>query len=184
MNKLLPNYQILIPPLKRDISMINEAEAKEYFDWYLTQCPARTSYLLQQIGYTGDSFNQIVYTPESLKVVWAWFHDVVAAYDQEKENRKAVLLKEYIIRDIGMYLGETFTHNFSTLRWNYFTQPKNDFFVNTPGITGFYDRKFTPPFPMFFEPIHMTGVQAAKIAQGRARHSDLYDLYVKWADKV
>ncbi len=178
------DYQVLIPPIDKEIRTLSETEAKQYFDWYVKQCPVRSVYLLQKAGVVSGAYDRIVYTPDSLKKIWAWFQRIAAVGKDKDGEKKLTLLTEYIIRDVGMYLGETLTHNFSSLSWGYFTKPRNDFFVNTPGIMGFCDKQFAPPFPLFFDPIHMTGVQAAKILFGTGKKSDLYNLYMKWSDKV
>ena len=89
-----------------------------------------------------------------------------------------------MLRDIGMYLGETWKFNYPFLKWGYYTTPKNDYFVNMPQIMGFYDMNFSPPFPLSFEPIHMATVQAAKLLRKKHTSHDLIDLYTKWEGKA
>ena len=86
-----------------------------------------------------------------------------------------------IFDDIGKYLGEVFVKNLPGVSWTYYEKPKRDFFVKMPVIQGFADRHFSPPFKMYFEPVHMAGVQAAKIWDGRQQKTDLLDLYHHWA---
>ena len=42
-------------------------------------------------------------------------------------KRQLTLETEYIIRDIGMYLGETFRKNLPCIFWTYYTKPTRDF---------------------------------------------------------
>ncbi len=48
------------------------------------------------------------------------------------EKRRFSLITAYIMRDIGMHLGEVFVKNYSNISWGFYTKPKSDFFVNQP----------------------------------------------------
>ncbi|MFQ9515911.1 MAG: hypothetical protein ACLRZ9_08780 [Eubacterium sp.] len=87
---------------------------------------------------------------------------------------------EYILRDIGMYIGEMFVTNYSQIYWTFYTEPKSDFFVNQPLLLGFVDKSFIPPYQMEFEPIHMVGVKAANLFDGTEKNTDLLNLYLQW----
>jgi hypothetical protein len=94
------------------------------------------------------------------------------------------LQTEYIIRDIGMYMGQVFVHNNPRIHWGYYEKPKTDFFVNQPLLLGFEDSNFTPPFKCAFEPIHMVGVQAANIWENTQKNEDLLLLYQRWEQMI
>ena len=139
-------------------------------------------------------------TPESLHLLWKWFlqraeTESVVYVDEEKHNNKIsnsiwrkekqlTLETEYILRDIGMYLGETFRKNHPNIYWTYYTKPRKDFFVNHPILKGFVDRTFNQPFEACFEPIHMAKIQATKVMDKTAKTVDLLNLYSIWAEKT
>ena len=111
------------------------------------------------------------------------------ARDIFKPWRRALSTKtEYLIRDIGMYVGKTFVAQYpQRLSWTYRSAPQSDIFVNTPLLTGFVQTRdmrgnaLPQPFHPEFEPIHMTGVQAVKILHGRQANEDLYRICLLWS---
>ena len=98
-------------------------------------------------------------------------------------ERQLTLETEYILRDIGMYVGETFRKNNLQIYWAYYTNPNRDFFVNHPLLMGVVDRTSGQPVNVVFEPIHMVGVQASKLLDRSSKPEDLYKLYCWWAEK-
>lgn len=199
-------YNILIPPITKPIEEFSHSEAKSFFEWYISQIPYRVRYLSACIARDLNiDVGQVNLTPDSLVVVWRWFlkiaqterspqgrldelntffADLPIAHRQYMVNEYAEqfsLQTEYILRDIGMYLGEVFIRNHSSLCWSYYSAPKSDFYVNRPLLIGFEDSSFTPTFKMVFEPIHMAGIQAANIWDKSQKDTDLFCLYRKWS---
>jgi hypothetical protein len=139
-------------------------------------------------------------SPESLLLLWKWFRKraktepVILTKDRKTQTGYAnglftkesqlTLETEYILRDIGMYLGETFRKNHSQIYWTYYTKPKRSFFVNHPLLKGFVDMTTEVPFHAEFEPIHMAGVQAAKILSKGSKDTDLFSIYTVWSQKM
>ena len=89
-----------------------------------------------------------------------------------------------ILKGIAMYLVQVFVQNEEGTAWTYFEQPKREVRVNMPCVSGFEDNRFTPPFQMFFEPVNMTMVQAAKMWSSEESEEDLYNLYQLWKTKI
>lgn len=192
------NYDILIPKLDKSIFQLNEAEAEEYFRWYMEQIPGRVAYVskvcARELHIPEEKLDC---SPESLVLLWKWFRrraktERIPHIGEEKSaagiafvgNRQLTLETEYILRDVGMYLGETFRKNNPQIYWTYYTKPRRDFFVNHPLLKGFVDRTFDKPFEASFEPIHMAHVQASKILKNTSRDTDLRNIYNIWAEKV
>ena len=145
------------------------------------------------------------FEPDRLTYIWKWFLNVAEIeekrskkikrtpfkvqnrkkqFQYEFENldsKKLSLQTEYILRDIGMYIGQMFVDYHSQIYWDFYTEPRTDFFVNKPLLLGFKDKEFMPPFSMEFEPIHMVGVQAAKLLDGTQKETDLLYLYEQWS---
>lgn len=199
-------YDIAIPPLSKPFAELTSREVRYYYKWYLEQIPKRIEYLSEYCAKQMNvDFTDIDLSPESLVIIWRWFlsiaqkertprkrieelekqyKDCPFAFQQYmlNESREQFSLQtEYIIRDIGIYLGEVFVKNNPSICWGYYEKPKSDFFVNMPVLTGFVDCRFNPPFQMIFEPIHMVGVQAANVWDNSQREDDLLRLYQKWS---
>lgn len=134
-------------------------------------------------------------SPESLILVWKWFLKVAQIRKASKgelrrlkeelsifpesfqehvvkdSSKELTIVKEYILRDIGMYIGEVFNKEYNHIKWGYYSKSKSDMFVNKPVLMGFKDTSYDPPFETEFEPIHMVGVQATKLFDGTQKES-------------
>lgn len=197
------NYDILIPKLGKSIFKLNEQEAASYFEWFMERVPERVAYVSKVCATElRISEEKMDCSPESLLLLWKWFRrraktEPVVYTEEEKEElskkfpdsirkneRQLTLETEYILRDIGMYLGETFRKNNPHIYWTYYTKPRRDFFVNHPLLKGFIDRSYGQIFEASFEPIHMAGVQAVKIMKKTSKDTDLLNIYNIWAKKI
>lgn len=194
------NYEILIPNLDKSIYQLNQSEAEAYYRWFIEKIPARVAYLSQVCARQSHiSIENMDLSPESLIILWKWFRKrakIEPVIKEEKTDetkgrskrmwsneRQLTLETEYILRDIGMYVGETFRKNNLQIYWSYYTNPNRDFFVNHPLLMGFVDRTSGQPVNVVFEPIHMVGVQASKLLDRSSKPEDLYKLYCWWAEK-
>lgn len=198
-------YSILIPPLSKEIAKLNANEANNYFKWYQSKIQERIDYLSYFcIDYLNLKQEKLEFEPQSLLYIWECFLKV-AEIETKSENvdinmkdykrksegvfgnddtRQLSLQTEYILRDIGMYVGELFVKYHPQIYWSFYTEPKTDFFVNQPLLLGFEDKEFTPPFQMEFEPIHMVGGKAANLLDGTQKKTDLLNLYRKWEEYI
>ncbi len=175
-------YEICIPPIKRPFHEMSDEEAQAYFDWYMQVMPQRIEYLAKTAAAKLKcDVRTFDLSPESLIPLWRWFL-TVAEKEPTTETREMFigsgyqfsLQSEYILRDIGMYLGKTLTVNDSALYWMIQKKPKNDVFFNKTVIQGFYDAA------MAFDPIHMAGVQGARFLYDEAKEEDLFNLYKQY----
>lgn len=205
MEKKKLSYSILLPPLDKSYDQLNERETQEFFDWYISEIPKRIEYMSTVCSnQLGISHTALDLSPKSLILLWDWFLKIAdvektpkAGIEEIKdklgkhyksfidyvvnESREQFSLEtEYILRDIGMYLGETFVRNHKKIVWGYHTDIERDSFANIPLLIGFEDADFHPPFKMEFEPIHMAGVQAGNIQDNTQSKEDLFNLYQKW----
>ena len=194
------DYKILIPPVSKPYAKFTINEAKKYFEWYINQIPFRIKYLEEVSECRLDM------TSQSLVSLWQWFLNSAEVEDTPKkrmaelkrlrkkspfaedilrENKVQFSLKtEYIIRDIGMYVGQFFVENSNKLYWSFLTDTEDGFLVNVPLISGFMDYEFNPPFPMQFEPNHMVGVIASNVFDHTQKATDLVDLCNLWLGYV
>ena len=197
-------YPVCIPPNRKPFFEMTHEEAEAFFQWHQSILGERidclSSVAARELGISKDLLDL---SPESLTPLWRWFLSILEIedtpqesldyfweHDEHPEPFRAELLKqrkkqytlqtELIMMDVAKYLGEVFVKSLPGIYWTYFEKPENDFFVKTPGLQGFADARFTPPFQMFFEPEHMTRVQAAHIWKGTQKEDDLFDLYHLW----
>ena len=195
------NYNILVPNIGKHIYELSEAEAADYFAWYVDVVPQRVAYLAEICAKEyGVSEEKLDCSPESLLIIWKWFRrraktestklpketkqSSCLTHRRASQTRQLTLETEYVLRDIGMYLGETIRKNCPNIYWSYYTTPKRDFFVNYPLLKGFIDRSFGSPQEVCFEPIHMARMQALKIIDRTSKDDDLFNLYNLWSQKV
>lgn len=175
------SYDICIPPIDKPFSLLSSIEAKNYFDWYISKIPERISYLSGEISKAmKKDLDLIDFSPDSLEIIWRWFLGEAHTETSASNVLQLDMQTEYIIRDIGMYVGELFNSRYTGINWSYYETPKTDFFVNRPVLIGFKDKSVFPPFCTVFEPIYMVRVQACKILLNRQKKDDLLNLYNKW----
>lgn len=213
MEDVLKNYLPLIPIFEKPPIEFSAKEAKMYFDWYLGNLDQRCAYLREIVVQTSEvTMDALDFTLESLRPLWAWFleHAQVVCNDNTQLLKQVLgegslkpefakdILKtndcilstrtEYLVRDIGMYVGKTFVTQYpQKLSWTYKRKPKNYIHVNEPLLIGFVqtnDMKgnaLSKPFFPDFEPIHMVGVQAVRVLDNRQTIDDLYRICRLWS---
>jgi hypothetical protein len=192
------HYDILVPKLGKSIFALNEEEAADYYNWFVGRIPERVAYVSEICAKELHiPLERMDCSPESLVLIWKWFlkrakTETIILSKEEKNHpafangtfrnkHQLTLESEYIIRDIGMYLGETFRKNHPQIYWTYYTKPKRNFFVNHPLLKGFVSAESGIPRELEFEPIHMARVQAASVLNHSAKETDLLKIYNIWA---
>lgn len=184
------HYEYLVPQLGKGIYQLNAEEAATYFDAFTGIIPERVSYVARICAKElRVPKSRLDCSPDSLLPLWKWFRRraktaPIPSAGAENGVRQLTPETECILRDIGMYLGETLRKNLPGIYWTYYTEPCNDFFQNHPLLKGFVDRTTGTPCPVCFEPIHMARVQASKILTGKSGDEDLRNLYSIWAEKT
>ena len=201
-------YSVPVPPVRKPFVDMTHEETDAYFRWHQAHLEERIAYLSQivsrQMRIPADRLDL---SPRSLIPVWRWFLKIVenrkhikfflqvekepsgatvtpTEWIADKEKQCYSLLGEMILKDIAMYLGQVFVQNEEGTAWTYFEQPKREVRVNMPCVSGFEDNRFTPTFKLFFEPVNMTMVQAAKMWRSEESEEDLYNLYQLWKTKI
>ena len=181
-------YQICLPPaaLRKSFHEMTPEEVQAHLSWYMDVLPQRIDYLSDTIAEELPCERSALdLSPESLRLVWRWFLKVGKTEEAEKllHHRKVVkptLQTEYILQDIGKYLGETFVRNHGCLHWGFFLN-SGDHYENQVLVLGFKDQSVSPPFQMRFEPMHMARGLAflALGAYGHPAEPD-EDALIKW----
>ena len=149
-------YDLLVPPFNEDVTTMTGKQAKEYYDWFLQHIPERVDYFTKRCEDDLDlPAHSINYDPESLVPIWKWFLSTARLEKMPEEElikmregakifgdsyitkKRLTVATHFIIRDIGIFLGEMWIHNYPQLYWTYSTQTKDSICANKPIIAGF-----------------------------------------------
>ena len=204
LTKKMKDYSPLIVPLSKPIEELTIAEAKKYNEWFVQNIDSRVDYLITKVAvHFGLQKTDLIYTTDSLFYIWKWFLEI-GEISKTKKNilrdlRKNLLgqpksfinhiinqnktefsiYTQYVLRDIGMYLGAMIRENFPQIKWSYKTSPKNYVDVNHPILIGFIDDnpEYPKPFYPDFEPIEAVECLALNLFDGTQNQEDLINLY-------
>lgn len=197
------SYDFLIPPYGFDFRSMTPAQAKKNFSWFLDHIPERMEYLCGRCAKDLKiSENQLDYSAESLISVWRWFLKFARVEETPRENIEQMekaseifgesfinrvqftVATQYMLHDVGMYLGECFVRNYTALEWTYYTKPKSDVYVNQPTISGFQMTYQGKQGAVSFAPLHMVKVQAAKLFDHTHNDQDVLSIFTYWRKYV
>ena len=195
-------YEHVVRPLRTEIRLLSEEETQLYFEWY-------TSIIEERIDYLRSYSNiRLDFTSRSLIKLWDWFlknakieptpqarlDEVERVYREAnspfvREASKILSVQfstesEYMIQDIAMYWGQVFVKNHPEIYWSYYTKPKTDVFRNSPVLLGFPNAEFPDRPGVAFCPGYMVKVQASRLFRNVAYKKDLYEIHLRWEDKL
>lgn len=193
-------YDLLVPPLGLDFYHMTKAQAGENFTWFLAHIPERMEYMRQRCAVDlRIPPSHLDFSSESLVLIWRWFLKTARMVPTPKEelarmregakifgpsyiNKKVFSVATvFIMRDIGIYFGETYIRNFSPLYWSYYTKPKNEVSAKKPVIAGFWAWvEGHPSAPATVDPIGAVEGAAAKFYDKTQTERDLYDAFTLW----
>ena len=205
--KRTTEYEPLIIRADKPFQEMTKKEADAYYEWFLSKIDERSDYLREIVSEALNiQIEQLDFTLDSTLLIWKWFLKE-AKLDKTPESeldkiRKGLLGQpqsfidnmverarvelsirtEYILRDIGMYIGKMFISNYESLKWTIKYKPKSYIYVNVPIIVGFVDDKpeYPKPFHPDLEPIDLARTPAMKIFYGTQKENDLYERCRKW----
>lgn len=193
------NYNLLVPPLGLNFSKMTPKQARDNYDWFISKIPERMDYFRKKC--TSDlniSINSLDYSFDSLVLVWKWFIKIARMEKTPKEElekmREGAMIfgdsflnytqftvaTEYILRDIGMYIGQTFVTVYPQLHWHLVTKPKNDIDINQPVIAGFKVKIENSFYDATLNPISVATGQAANFYDNSQNENDVYNFCKKW----
>lgn len=204
-------YKPLIIQADKPFQEMTKKEADAYSEWFLSKIDERSEYLREIVseGLHID-IKQLDFTLDSTLLIWKWFLKEAklaktpeSELDKIREGLRGMpqsfidhmvemarvelsIRTEYILRDIGMYLGKMFISNYENLRWTIKYKPKSYIYVNVPIIVGFVDDKpeYPKPFHPDLEPIDFARLPAMKIFEGTQKESDLYEKCKEWISLI
>lgn len=162
-------YPWMAPPFEmKPFEEMNKKEAKQHFDWYISQIPERIE-VLKELTEHKISLD---YSKESLIPLFDWYLSQVTIYklsDKEieaeledlrqypdfvyKDEKESLLAnpvefkkEDYALAiDIAIYYAETIIKNYPQVKWTFFTKPKSFVYLNEPILSNgdneiFYER--------------------------------------------
>lgn len=150
------SYEMLIPPFKRvEFSKMNKEQAKEYFEWYISQIDKRIDLLFDAVKKDGVAA-KFDYSKESLIDLWSWYETKISYRKLDELEYEKIVAKypdwmhEYISKtelsfetlmygmDVALYFAKVvIINNRDKVKWGYYTKPKNRDSVNQPVLLGF-----------------------------------------------
>ncbi len=148
-------YEMMVPPFERvEFEEMTKKQAQEYFDWYMDQKENRISMLLSFAKDEGVVAN-FDYSVESLIPLWEWYEKKIYCRELDfKEYQEQLMkypewMKDFVSKkelswetlmycmDVALYFAEVIIRHNSSIRWGFFTKPKNRDGVNQPVLLGF-----------------------------------------------
>lgn len=196
-------YDLLVPPLGLECSKMTPKQVKENFDWFISKIPERMEYFRKRCSSDMDiEVGKLDFSAESILYIWKWFlktaqvekisksevEEMKVKYaqfgDSWVEYERFSVVTEFILRDIGMYIGQAFVQSSELITWSYVSKPKNLVHVNAPILIGFVDNRYDPPFRPQLEPIGAVRGQALRLLTNESKEADLFNLFTRWLDFV
>lgn len=185
------NYNLIEPPFSLNFSKFSKGESESYFEWVRSVSDYRLAELIAEVSRTALSEEWTAnYSPTSLRVLGEWFAGNISVRDRSIQEISNLQSKMYypietpdyeltdttfsLAFDIGLYLGEVFVRNNSSLKWGYSFRRKTSVNYGQPVIFGFGD--------MELNPIRIVVVLAYGIVSRRDDSSGLYSIYEKWSN--
>ncbi|MBO4438942.1 MAG: hypothetical protein J5798_06275 [Spirochaetaceae bacterium] len=183
-------YEMMIPPFEMvQFEEMNKKQVQEHFDWYIGQISHRLSLILNTIKEDNIDVD-LDYSIESLIPLWEWYETKISYRkldDSEYQSRisnRPKWMKDCIddedlswetlmyCMDVALYFAEVIIKHNATIKWGYFTNPKNRANVNQPVLLGFkYNKDLNPRLI----------VENCTRRSGREKLSTrLYDMYYTW----
>lgn len=196
-------YPWMAPPFEmKPFEEMNKKEAKQHFEWYISQIPERIE-VLKELTEHKISLD---YSKESLIPLFAWYLSQITiyklsdkeidaeledlrqypdfVYEDEKESLLAnpVELKKEdyaLAMDIAIYYAETIIKNYPQVKWTFFTKPKSYAYLNEP-ILSYEDDK------IFYErnPRRLLKVNIEYIKENDIENTALYDDFLRDSSRI
>lgn len=192
-------YDLAVPPFGLDFYHMTVKQAKENYRWFLSNIPDRMAYFRNRcasdLKIPEDSLD---YSAASLIPVWRWFLQTARIektpreeLERMKEGAKTfgeswinreqfTVATRFIMRDVGIYVGECFVRNHPQLQWAYNDKPKNYVDGRQPVISGFRFRGDDgSEGDMVVNPIRLVEGAGAEFFSGMPKETDLFDCFME-----
>lgn len=184
-------YEVMIPPFEYiEFPKMNKRQAKEYFDWYISQIDHRIS-LLSSAVLADETVLSFDYSVESLIPLWEWYENKISFVKlddseyQKKLQKYPSWMENYISNmdlsyttvvygmDIALYFAEVIIrNNEGKVKWGYFTKPRNRLSVNEPTLLGFKNDDDLNP--------RLIVLNCTRHSNEERQATRLYNMYYTW----
>ena len=199
-------YDLAIPPMGLDFYRMTPKQSEEFYKWFISIIDKRMNYFRNRCALDSNiSKLKLDYSAESLKLVWRWFLGIARIEETPKDllkqmedgakifgesyiNREQFTpVTSFIMRDIGIYIGQSYILNHPQLYWHYYIKPKNDINAKQPVLGGFYYNDNNIEGSVNINPMNLVEGAAANMFYKKQNELDLYNYYIKyerWIPKV
>jgi hypothetical protein len=197
------NYDLLVPPLGLDFYNMTAKQAGENFEWFVSKIPERMAYFRNRcasdLNIPIETFD---YSSDSMIPVWRWFLKIARMEKTPKEELERMkegakvfgesfinleqftVATQFIMRDIGMYIGQSYVLNYPQLYWHYHTKPKNEINAKQPVIAGFRAKYMDKEGDAVINPMGFVEGAAAGFFDKTQKETDIYDSYMQWVQWI
>ncbi len=151
---LLTEYEFAQPPVNVPFDEMPRAQARQHFNWFVTQIPERLDVLSRTLSANGGETVCLDFSPESLERLGSWFdkHIESRPMSQDELAQENAVLPEWFIKlgdredwiltdetlslcsDIGIYFGEVMRYQYPVLNWDYVKSGRKFIDYNRPVI--------------------------------------------------
>jgi len=184
-------YNIMTAPFEfSSFGNLSKTEAKEFFNWYVSQVEYRITVLEEFILQDGWQI-ALDYSLESLIPLWDWYETKIHLVNKSEDE----LQKEYAKypkwlhseispmkispetlhygMDIAVYFAEVIIRSScGKIKWGYFTAPRRRMSVNEPVLLGFKENMDLNP--------RLVVVNCTRRSSREAKRTRLFDMYHTW----
>ena len=192
-------YDLLVSPFGYDFYNMTPKQAGLYFKWFISIIPERMEYFRNRCA--SDLNIPVItldYSPDSLIPVWRWFLKTARMEKTPKENLEKMIegakifgesfinweqftiATQFIMKDIAMYIGQSYVLNYPQLRWYYYTKPKNEINAKQPVIAGFYFKDQFTEGDATVNPMSIVDGAASGFYDKTQKETDIYSAYMQW----
>ena len=190
-------YSLMTPPFQiKNFEEMTEKDAKEHYEWYLSEIPNRLDLLEKAVIALKQNHEvKLNFSKDTLIDLWGWYIDnvqIIQKSDEEYQNELVSsnpMIKEFIKKeeiatgwlsiamDISIYFAECLVKNNEVLNWGLVTKPKSLACANKPIIIGFKNN-------MKLDATNVIFVLTRKILKGDRKRDVLLQLYDNWASQI
>ena len=195
------NYYLMEPPFEVKLfEEMTKKEAKQHFEWFVSQVPSRLEQLRNAFEVTGEKKGILDYSPESLKALWGWFIPLISterksSKELEEESKKfpdwvrANLGDRKLSTgtlamavDIGIYFAEVLRKSNNTLKWGIpKSRAKSYINYNKTVLLGFKTGKYDTELDQS-RTVHALTLKVA--FHGDINPNALLKAYNNWSQKI
>ncbi len=197
------DYKLCLPPYGYDYYNMTVKQARAQYEWFISVIPERVNYLKKRCAEDLKIKPDLLdYSADSLKLLWEWFIGVARVektppdeLEKMKEAAKVfgesfinykqfTVVTQYIMRDIAVYIGESFVNNYPKLKWTYCNLPKNYVNSREPVISGFYIKDEFTEGEMDVNPMGIVTGAGSKFFTGKPDKNDIYNSYTDLIKRI